>query len=149
MKPSLDAFCDELTKIANGEEDEYEGRKVLTEGDKGVVRAFLDAQTGKIEDESVHELAEALGLSVDEVESYIYGLAKKAAPDLIPGGLADGKPESKYPESQLDRGQKVEMEHTDDPKKAREIAADHLEEFPDYYTRLAKMEREAEKAHEA
>lgn len=40
-------------------------------------------------------------------------------------------------------GIEVEKEHTDDPAKAAAIACDHLQELPDYYTRLTKMEREA------
>jgi hypothetical protein len=43
---------------------------------------------------------------------------------------------------QLEIGTRVEMEHTRDPRIARRIALDHLAELPDYYTRLAKMERE-------
>jgi hypothetical protein len=46
---------------------------------------------------------------------------------------------------QLEMGKKVEHEHTKDMNKAIEISMDHLSEFPDYYTRLAKMEKEAEK----
>ena len=42
-------------------------------------------------------------------------------------------------------GIKVEMEHTDDKEKATEITMDHLTEFPDYYDRLEKMEKKAEK----
>jgi hypothetical protein len=45
---------------------------------------------------------------------------------------------------EFDMGCKVEREHTTDPEKAKEIAMDHLAEFPDYYTRLKKMEKEAE-----
>ena len=41
---------------------------------------------------------------------------------------------------QLKKGIKVELEHTTDPKIAREIALDHLKEFPDYYDRLQKAE---------
>lgn len=33
-------------------------------------------------------------------------------------------------------GVAVEMEHTDDPKEAAQIARDHLKETPDYYSRL-------------
>ena len=40
----------------------------------------------------------------------------------------------------LTQGQQVEMEHTDDPNVARQIAQDHLDEDPDYYTKLQKME---------
>lgn len=44
---------------------------------------------------------------------------------------------------ELKKGTRVEMEHTDDPKKAEKIALDHLAEDPMYYTRLLAMEREA------
>lgn len=40
-------------------------------------------------------------------------------------------------------GIEVEKEHTDDEEIAKRIALDHLKEFPDYYTRLKKMEDEA------
>lgn len=46
---------------------------------------------------------------------------------------------------ELSMGKKVEHEHTKNTAKAIEIAMDHLTEFPDYYTRLEKMEKEAEK----
>ena len=48
-------------------------------------------------------------------------------------------------EAQIEMGKKVEMEHVSDVKLAKEIAMDHLEEIPDYYTRLTKMEKEAKK----
>lgn len=48
-------------------------------------------------------------------------------------------------EAQIEMGKKVEMEHVSDAKLAKEIAMDHLEEIPDYYTRLTKMEKEAKK----
>lgn len=41
---------------------------------------------------------------------------------------------------QLAKGIKVEKEHTGDLALAREIALDHLSEFPDYYDRLKKAE---------
>lgn len=40
----------------------------------------------------------------------------------------------------LDKGQKVEMEHTKDAETARIIASHHLDEMLDYYDKLAKME---------
>lgn len=43
-------------------------------------------------------------------------------------------------QSQLTKGIKVEQEHTGDLAMAREIALDHLNEFPDYYDRLEKAE---------
>ncbi|MFA6016890.1 MAG: DUF5661 family protein [Patescibacteria group bacterium] len=55
-------------------------------------------------------------------------------------------------------GINVELEHgtidpvtnvtDDDPLKTGKIALAHLNEFPDYYTRLAKMEAEGEVALE-
>lgn len=43
---------------------------------------------------------------------------------------------------QLAAGTKIELEHTRSRRIARKIAMDHLREFPDYYTRLRKMERQ-------
>jgi len=48
-------------------------------------------------------------------------------------------------QKQLKIGTKIEMEHTKDPDEAKKIALDHLKEFPDYYTRLVKMEAQAKK----
>jgi hypothetical protein len=44
-------------------------------------------------------------------------------------------------ENQLEKGQKVEMEHTKDKELAKKIAMDHLYEIPDYYDKLQKMEK--------
>ena len=56
---------------------------------------------------------------------------------------------------QFRMGMDVELEHglhdpatnvtDDDPIFTAKIALAHLNEFPDYYTRLARMEREAER----
>ena len=43
-------------------------------------------------------------------------------------------------QAQLRKGIKVEHEHTGDTAMAKEIALDHLDEFPDYYDRLEKAE---------
>ena len=37
-------------------------------------------------------------------------------------------------EKEIEVGVRIEMEHTDDKEIAREIAMDHIFEFPDYYT---------------
>jgi hypothetical protein len=42
---------------------------------------------------------------------------------------------------QLAKGIRVEKEHTNDLAMAREIALDHLDEFPDYYDKLSKAEK--------
>jgi len=46
----------------------------------------------------------------------------------------------KVDEDELQRGIKVEMEHTDSRKIAKQIALDHLKESPTYYRDLSKME---------
>jgi hypothetical protein len=61
---------------------------------------------------------------------------------------------SKFNVEQYRMGLDVELEHglvnphtnvtNDDPIMTGEIALAHLNEFPDYYTRLDKMEKEAE-----
>ncbi len=60
----------------------------------------------------------------------------------------------KFDVEQFRRGMDVELEHglvdphtnvsNDDPLTTGKIALAHLNEFPDYYTRLDKMEQEAE-----
>lgn len=60
----------------------------------------------------------------------------------------------KFDVEQFRMGMDVELEHglrdpetnvtNDDPIMTGKIALAHLNEFPDYYTRLAKMEKEAE-----
>jgi len=59
------------------------------------------------------------------------------------GGFADNQPITKYRLDQLLKGIEIELEHTDNKYKALEITTDHLEEIPDYYTRLLKMEQQA------
>ncbi|PIU37497.1 hypothetical protein CO005_03645 [Candidatus Roizmanbacteria bacterium CG_4_8_14_3_um_filter_34_9] len=61
---------------------------------------------------------------------------------------------SKFDVEQFRMGMNVELEHglvdpvtnvtNDDPLTTGKIALAHLNEFPDYYTRLAKMEAEGE-----
>jgi len=55
--------------------------------------------------------------------------------------------EVSFIQKQLDMGEPIEHEHTKDHKLAMEIALQHLDEIPDYYTRLKKMEANAKKHH--
>jgi hypothetical protein len=61
--------------------------------------------------------------------------------ETLSGGKADGRAPSDFDEAALEKGQKVELEHTDDYDIAIEIAQDHLSEFPTYYDALDKMEK--------
>ena len=64
---------------------------------------------------------------------------------------------SQFDVEQFRMGMDVELEHgkidshtnvtDDDPLITAKIALAHLNEFPDYYTRLDKMEHEAEAFH--
>ena len=63
----------------------------------------------------------------------------------VPGGLADKKKDTDYDRNELDMGVDVELEHTDDKELSKDIAKDHLEEFPNYYTELDKMEEKLKK----
>lgn len=70
---------------------------------------------GKADKMSVEDIAKKFNVSVDKIKA------------------------------QLEKGIKIEKEHTSDKEKATEIAMDHVTEFPDYYDRIEKMEKEAEK----
>jgi hypothetical protein len=71
--------------------------------------------------------------------------------EILQGGLADKKSlhdlarkhklkDTSELERQLKIGMKVELEHTNDKKKAKEIAMDHIFEDPKYYDKLSKIE---------
>lgn len=65
--------------------------------------------------------------------------------EKVIGGKADNMKTYDFNPKQVEMGKKIELEHTNDPKIAEEITMDHLEEIPDYYTRLKDMEDEAKK----
>ena len=77
-----------------------------------------------------------------------YGIDIKEFKDQLKGGKADGKDMTKYDLQQILMGIKIEQEHTSNKMMALEITMDHLEEIPDYYTRLQEMEEEAEEEME-
>ncbi len=78
-----------------------------------------------------------------------YGIDIKNFSDTLKGGRADAKEITKYNLTQLLMGIKVESEHTTNKMIALEVTMDHLEEFPYYYTRLDKMEKEMEEEQKA
>jgi hypothetical protein len=55
--------------------------------------------------------------------------------------------EVSFVKKQLEMGIPIEHEHTKDKDLATDIALQHLDEIPDYYTRLKKMESDAKKHH--
>ncbi|MCU0554414.1 MAG: hypothetical protein MUF17_06575 [Syntrophales bacterium] len=73
-----------------------------------------------------------------------HGIDIKTFKQKLKGGRADTHKVTDFDLDQLIMGIKVEQEHTTDKYTALEITMDHLEEIPDYYTRLEEMEEKAE-----
>lgn len=61
--------------------------------------------------------------------------------DELSGGKADKMQPELFNQQQLQKGIEHELEHTNDPDLAREIAMDHLSEDPKYYDHIAKIEK--------
>lgn len=97
-------------------------------------------------DAQVHAFAEKKGIDTHDIEKAIYRLATMFV-RVKTEGLAAEKSftEKDADPKQLKIGIKVEQEHINDNDIAKKIALDHLAEIPDYYDRLDKMEKEAEK----
>lgn len=64
--------------------------------------------------------------------------------NILPGGKASKMKPADFDPKELELGIKTEMEHTNNKDLAKEIAMDHLAEFPNYYTELLKMEKKLE-----
>ena len=73
---------------------------------------------GKADKMSVEDIAKKFNVSVDKIKA------------------------------QIKKGVEIEKEHTNDKEKATEIAMDHVTEFPDYYDRIEKMEKDAKEKWE-
>lgn len=69
----------------------------------------------------------------------VYYLKSDNNADYLEGGYADEYTSNEYFDpDQISKGIKVEMEHTNNPVIAAEIARDHLVERPYYYNKLLK-----------
>lgn len=99
---------------------------------KNKVVQFL-AKNANPSDKRIHALAEELDIDPSELEAVIYSILS----EII------HKPkikESDVDPKELKIGIKIELEHTSVPALAKYIALAHLEELPDYYTKLQEME---------
>jgi hypothetical protein len=99
------------------------------------------------------QLRQSVELKFEEYRRAIrdaYQVDIKNYKDKMPGGHADGKAVINYELKQLLLGINFERDHTKDNLLALELAMDHLERIPDYYTRLERLEFEcrAEKLRE-
>lgn len=68
-------------------------------------------------------------------------ISKLAGADTLPGGKADNVPDSRFDKNKLEHAQKHEMEHTNNPDIAKEVAKDHMLEDEDYYPKVEVMEK--------
>lgn len=92
---------------------------------------------GKDYSPDVHELQKWIDMNLNETEKLKGGLSD----NMSLGDIAvKHKVDIKDITNQFLQGVKVEMEHTNDKQKAKEIAMDHLYEDPKYYTKLKKVE---------
>lgn len=108
-------------------------KKLLDMGHDGVVTIAL--KDGK--PSHVSEIVDLTGFRKSE------SLAEEE--DQLPGGNADTRLPRDFDPFELSLGIEHEMEHTDDPLIAREIAMDHLTENPSYYTQLQASGLEPDK----
>lgn len=116
------------------------------EGRKKVIDLLASGKGKPIDDKKIHDLADELGLSPHILESEIYAYASMWAMNEVakvnPGGRAEkkGVTSKDFPRATIEKGIKVEMEHTQDRELSEKIVLDHLAESPDYYDALEKME---------
>ena len=89
-------------------------------------------------EEDIEKFAAKMSMDEEGIERYIFMMLS----DFINYGRSRGF-DGEYDPEQLRMGIEVEFEHTNIPILSEKIARDHLAEIPDYYTRLAKMEKEA------
>lgn len=136
-------FIDTITNPDNGyvvhgyrlDLDKHPGTTMKNDPDNEVYRwHFMD--TKKIQDDDLHVPRTSGNVLLPEME-------KEASKDILPGGKSDHKPDSDFDKKEITKGMKVESEHTKNKEIQKEIAKDHLTEIPDYYERLAKMEKDA------
>ncbi len=126
----------------------YRAAKLPDKAREKVLDLLAKAKGKPIDDAKVHDLADDLGMSPHDLESEIYAFASLQAmaeqAGVNPGGRAEekGVKDGDFPEATMQKGIKVELEHTKDEELARKIVLDHLAEFPNYYEALDKMESE-------
>ena len=120
--------------------------KLTDDAREKVVDLLASAKGKPIDDSKVHKLAEDLGLEAHDLESEIYAFASLWAMNerakVNPGGRAEekGVKSEDFPKDVIEKGIKVEMEHTQDKDLAEKIVLDHLAESPKYYDALEEME---------
>lgn len=75
---------------------------------------------------------------IRQIMTYVYGEEwhESLKEDLLPGGKGDNTTDVDFDPKEIEMGMEVESEHTPDPEIQNEIVHDHLDEDPEYYTKL-------------
>jgi len=143
------SMIDNIKKeVSESDEDDFNSffeftkSKLNAKDDRDVVKHYLKNPNSirDIEKQySQHMMHEDNDLNIDDVQNQ-----REVNGDVLDGGLGDEKMPTDFNPDEVLKGIEVEMEHTDNPKIALDIALDHLTEIPDYYTRLNAMETDAE-----
>lgn len=145
LKTTKNEIMEEIKrKIGYFEEKDKEGFKLGTDifinpPDLSVKQKDLDEIADKVNSYQQSNLQETFFLDEEDIIS-----------EEITGGKADGMTpmeiayshnvEISVIQKQIQKGIKIEMEHTNNKKIAKEIAMDHLVENPNYYDYLEDME---------
>jgi len=131
-------------RVVSKDADEvYSGIGSVVKGANHVESALIEmfASNKKIKDEEdFHAMAENIGWEPSALEEKSYAIIQSF---FSQGKFMKDGQGKKFDSNEVEMGKKVELEHTNNPVIALRITLDHLTEIPDYYTRLAKMEKEA------
>jgi len=109
---------------------------------KQLLRAYIKKyyeQAEKERDEAL-SLAKKYGVEDDELQNAVNAVGLQFFKE---GKFAESdKTANDFPNDEVEKGTKVEYEHTKNSAIAKKIALDHLTESDQYYIALEKMEKE-------
>lgn len=125
---AADTEAEELAKAAGS----YDAAVGMLEDELGLSSSAASAIAARVYPEGGDDETQAM---IDKIEQEMAGEEAVKAQYDITEAKKKLHPNQIHPQ-ELRMGIKVEMEHTDDPKKAEKIALDHLAENPFYYTAL-------------
>lgn len=156
LKTPLEEVAREVALAEKGTLEEVGGIYYVykaTKKENKIKRVMEEFGAGELKTPSgevVTDRDQALAIAFSEYE--------KSVRDMLVGGLSDGMDiediaklhdvSVEHIQGQLDKGMKVEMEHTDDEGVAQKISLDHLVENANYYDELEKMEASFEKSED-
>lgn len=134
---------DRIKKLAGISDEDKKREEVAVSGVPhdnilDTVVSFIKRKNGNVSNADLKMLAKKAKISEDKVFEVVLELLGA----LLRGvGKHKDVSDADFDQKQLEKGVKVEKEHTNNEYVAKLIAKDHLVELPDYYTRLDKMEK--------